>query len=277
MIPLFAGDVFLPHSLEFLQKHFHETSTLQLLLMDRPATQGPSLSGSLAADGRIPVFRRSAIERAIYNGCRVDGLAMEELPFKLVYKANDSNKLVVGSVDKLVDGFVDKPLEASPRNVASTELPGSQQSKHKSPKLSVIVPYYNSHQFFPEALASLEAQSFHDFEVLIVDDGSEPSSMERIHPLISKSTRNIRIFRQSNHGLSYSRNMGVLQSRGELFVFFDPDDVIDPLCLEKLVWKLDQRPDLDFCFPGTVHFGEYQFTNMQPFDPERFLKERYGI
>ena len=254
VVPLFAGDIWLPHSLGFMREYFHQASSLQLLLMGRPVVQGRPL----AAVGRVPVFRRLALEEAVHHDCQLDGLSVEELPFQLVYRMD-------------ISGNGNNFMEESPVRTSSTEHPGSQQSPQlKSPKLSVIIPYYNNHQFFPEALACLEAQSFHDFEVLIVDDGSDSSSFEQMHSLVLQSTRNIRIHRQSNHGLSYTRNMGVLQSRGEFSVFFDPDDLIDPLCLEKLVWKLDQRPDLDFCFPGTVHFGVHQFINMQPFDPQRF-------
>jgi len=102
------------------------------------------------------------------------------------------------------------------------------------PKISVIIPVYNRRESLRRALASVLAQSFQDFEVVIVDDGSKPQ--ERVADDISSDPR-VRVTRHaSNRGPSAARNTGVALAQGTWLAFLDSDDVWLP---EKLIRQLE--------------------------------------
>ncbi len=97
--------------------------------------------------------------------------------------------------------------------------------------ISVIIPAFNPGRFLAEALASVQAQTVHPLEVLLVDDGSEPPIA--IPPAISLP---IRLIRQANAGQAAARNLGMKEAKGEWLAFLDADDVWHP---EKLARQWD--------------------------------------
>ncbi len=103
--------------------------------------------------------------------------------------------------------------------------------------VSVIVPCYNAAEFLEEALRSALAQSYHEVEVLVVDDGSTDNSAEiaRRFP--------VRYIRQENRGLSEARNTGIRESKGSYLVFLDADDRLKPRAIETGLGALALRPD----------------------------------
>lgn len=103
-------------------------------------------------------------------------------------------------------------------------------------KISVVIPVYNSQKYLGECLTSLSKQTFTDFEVIIIDDGStddSPAIIERY----CNSQKNFKVFRQNNSGLSVARNVGVEKSTGEFITFIDSDDYVAKNYLEVLVNK----------------------------------------
>ena len=100
-------------------------------------------------------------------------------------------------------------------------------------KISVIVPCYNVEKYLDDCLKSLLNQSFKDFEIICINDGSKDSTLE-ILKKYEKSDKRIKVINQSNHGVSVARNAGVENSSGEYLTFIDSDDWVNANYLEKL-------------------------------------------
>lgn len=109
------------------------------------------------------------------------------------------------------------------------------------PKVSVIIPTYNRVDLLPETLKSVFLQTFTDYEIIVVDDGSSDDTRAALNPLIESGK--IRYHYQSHRGLSSARNTGIQNSNGKYIAFLDSDDLFTPLKLEKQVAFLDNNPD----------------------------------
>src|SRR5436190_6274214 len=107
------------------------------------------------------------------------------------------------------------------------------------PRLSVIVPVHNVEDYLEECLDSVVAQTFTDYECVMVDDGSTDASAAIAERHAARDQR-FRLVRQENGGLSKARNTGIDHSSGELLVFLDSDDVLPANAYELLVGALDQ-------------------------------------
>jgi glycosyltransferase involved in cell wall biosynthesis len=99
------------------------------------------------------------------------------------------------------------------------------------PQVSVVVTCYNYGKFVAESLESLQKQTFSDFEVIIVDDGSTDNSAEQICPYL-KDCR-FRYIKQKNGGQANAKNRGIKESTAEFIAFLDADDLWEPEKLEK--------------------------------------------
>lgn len=93
-------------------------------------------------------------------------------------------------------------------------------------KISVIVPVYNSSQFLPRCIDSILRQSFTDFELLLIDDGSTDGSGE-ICDAYGNRDKRVRVFHKANGGVSSARNMGLDNAKGEWITFIDSDDWVE--------------------------------------------------
>jgi glycosyltransferase involved in cell wall biosynthesis len=107
------------------------------------------------------------------------------------------------------------------------------------PKVSVVIPAYNAMKYLPETLESVLTQTFTDFEVTIVNDGSSDNICEWCEQITD--TR-VRLISQHNQKLPAARNTGILNSTGEYIAFLDADDIWEPTKLEKQVNYLDNHP-----------------------------------
>jgi glycosyltransferase involved in cell wall biosynthesis len=123
-----------------------------------------------------------------------------------------------------------------------------------NPAVSVIIPTYNRVDLLLEALDSVAAQTFRDYETIVVDDGSseDVSSALRNHP-----TRP-RLLRQAQRGPAAARNNGIFSAQGDLLAFLDSDDLWLPNKLERFVAAIAARPDIP------VFYGP-----MSPVDAQR--------
>jgi hypothetical protein len=106
------------------------------------------------------------------------------------------------------------------------------------PRVSAIIPVFNAAGTVADAIASIESQTFRDFEIVTVDDGSKDASLAAIEPYAGR----VKILRQQNQGPSAARNYGVRESSGELLAFLDADDRWRPTMLERMVAALDANP-----------------------------------
>lgn len=101
------------------------------------------------------------------------------------------------------------------------------------PEVSVIIPVYNTEQFLEDCLNSVLAQTFTDFEIIAVDDGSTDNSAAIVKQFAAKDNR-IVIIHQENKGISEARNTGIKAARGNWITFVDSDDMLAPSFLQKL-------------------------------------------
>lgn len=101
-------------------------------------------------------------------------------------------------------------------------------------KISIIIPVYNVKKYLRECLDSILAQSYKDFEIILVDDGSTDSS-GNICDEYSMKYENIKVLHKNNNGLSSARNAGLDIAQGEYILFIDSDDVVSPIMLETLI------------------------------------------
>lgn len=100
-------------------------------------------------------------------------------------------------------------------------------------KISVVVPVYNVEKYLKRCIESILLQTYKDYEIILVNDGSTDKSGEICNNYVEKYS-NIRVINKSNKGLSDTRNVGIRYSRGEYIFFLDSDDYIVPNCLEVL-------------------------------------------
>ena len=101
------------------------------------------------------------------------------------------------------------------------------------PKISVIVPVYNVEKYLTESLNSLLHQTFDDYDIICINDGSTDKSLDLLKDFSSKNDK-IKIVNQENCGCGCARNRGLKEACGEYIYFFDPDDLIEKNTLEKL-------------------------------------------
>lgn len=104
---------------------------------------------------------------------------------------------------------------------------------NKEPLISVVLPTYNVAQYLQQCLESVAAQTCRHFEVIIIIDGATDGSYEIAHEFCKKDSR-FSVFWQENAGSGPARNAGLAHCRGELVMFVDPDDWVEPELLEKL-------------------------------------------
>jgi len=114
----------------------------------------------------------------------------------------------------------------------------------QSPKVSVIIPTYNYAHFLPEAIQSVLAQTFQDFELFVVDDGSTDNTRE----VVAGFGRRVNYIYQKNKGYSAARNVGIRLSQGEVVAFLDADDTWLPEKLEVQVAYLDNHPEVGIVY-----------------------------
>ena len=106
------------------------------------------------------------------------------------------------------------------------------------PKFSIIVPVYNLEKYVSKCLDSIFNQTFKDFEVIVVNDGSKDNSLD----IIKKY--DVKVIDQKNQGLSASRNNAIKKATGEYLVFVDGDDTIEEELLERLNEASNDNPDI---------------------------------
>ncbi|HEY9784028.1 MAG TPA: glycosyltransferase [Candidatus Obscuribacterales bacterium] len=123
------------------------------------------------------------------------------------------------------------------------------------PLVSIIVPFYNAHQYLAETVASVLAQTYKNFELIIVNDGSSPPSPSQVLRELDQTKINF-INHDGNRGLSQARNTAVAAARGELILPLDQDDLLDPAFLAETVGFLRQHEDVDAVYTTVRIFGD---------------------
>lgn len=121
-------------------------------------------------------------------------------------------------------------------------------------RVSIIISSYNAAKYLQECLVSIQAQTFKDFECIVVDDGSTDNTTEIFSKISDKRFRLIRLDR--NCGISIARNLAIKHANGEYIAVMDADDVAFPERLECQVRFLDAQPKVHFLGTRTVRVLE---------------------
>lgn len=122
------------------------------------------------------------------------------------------------------------------------------------PKISVIIPTYNCSKYITDAIQSVLNQTYNNYEIIIIDDGSTDNTKEILAPYISKNL--IKYIQQSHLGQAAARNRGLNESTGDYIAFLDADDMWKKAKLEKQI-ELIQKSKVDVCY-----------TDSKPIDTE---------
>lgn len=117
-------------------------------------------------------------------------------------------------------------------------------------KISVIIPCYTIEKHLPKCIESVLVQTFTDFELLLVNDGSTDSTLEICESYQAKDSR-IRVFSHTNSGVSYTRNQGIANASGDFILFIDGDDWIETTLLASLYAVAQLHTTLPIC--GITH------------------------
>ena len=132
-------------------------------------------------------------------------------------------------------------------------------------KVSIIIPVYNTEQYLPRCIDSILGQSFTDFELLLIDDGSTDGSAKICDAYAEKDSR-IRVLHKENGGVSSARNLGLNEAKGEWVVFVDSDDWISDNCIKLLTEPLRNK-EFD------IVVGDYRIIGEFPYNLELSLPE----
>lgn len=114
---------------------------------------------------------------------------------------------------------------------------------HSEPLISVVIPVYNVEKYLGQCLESICKQTYHNLEIICVDDGSPDHSIDILNDFASRDSR-VRVIRQQNQGLAAARNSGLEVARGEWITFIDSDDWLETNAYEKCVAHISDDIDL---------------------------------
>lgn len=115
-------------------------------------------------------------------------------------------------------------------------------------KISVIIPAFNCVEYFPQCIDSLLVQTFDDFEIIIVDDGSTDGTYE-LAQHYADAHDHVHVLRQNHQFAGTARNLGLGRAQGEYVIFLDGDDYFEPTLLEEALRRI-QEADADICVFG---------------------------
>jgi glycosyltransferase involved in cell wall biosynthesis len=126
-----------------------------------------------------------------------------------------------------------------------------------TPQVSVIIPAYNAALYIAATLGSAINQTFRDFEIIVIDDGST----DETHAIVERyRDAGVVLISQSNAGQGAARNRGIAAARGEFIALLDSDDLWEPTYLETMVDFLLEHPTVSIAFPDALYFGKSKFN-----------------
>ena len=138
------------------------------------------------------------------------------------------------------------------------------------PKISIIIPSYNSEKTIERAINSVITQNYSNKEIIVVDDGS----FDNTKTILSKYVESINIVTTENFGVSRARNNGIKNAVGDYIMFLDSDDYLLPDCLNTMMGNIDDSDILccSFLIKNNFKTRNYCFDNME-MDQKQFIKK----
>jgi glycosyltransferase involved in cell wall biosynthesis len=154
-------------------------------------------------------------------------------------------------------------------NACHQELEFAYKKDPDIPTVSVIIPCYRQAEFLQDAIDSVLQQTYTDWDIVIVDDGSPDDTTERAKA-VAAAHRNLRIsvITTTNRGLALARNRAIELARGRYILPLDADDKIAPRMLEQCVALLEQQRDIAIAYTDLQQFGAgHELVRAADFDP----------
>ena len=145
-------------------------------------------------------------------------------------------------------------------------------------KISIITASYNYQDYIRETIESVMAQTYQNWEMIIVDDGSKDNSVEVIKDYCNRDSR-IKLFQHEggvNKGLCKTVQLGIEKAQSEWLVFLESDDLITPDYLEEKVKVIRENPDIEFIFNDIETFGERADVYDEYFDMQKKVIKKLG-
>lgn len=131
---------------------------------------------------------------------------------------------------------------------------------NSNPKVSIIIPVYNTEKYLSRCLNSLVKQTLHDIEIICINDGSEDNSLSILENYASSDER-IVLIDQKNQGQSVARNRGIEIARGKYIGFVDSDDWVDDNYFEKLYCAAENN-NCDIAVAGIIRLSKFNKKNL---------------
>ncbi len=141
--------------------------------------------------------------------------------------------------------------------------------RNDAPEVSIIIPAYQHARELPACLRSILTQSFQDFEIILVNDGSTDGTEKALEPFMDR----IEYVRQENRGGNAARNRGYGEASGRYLLFCDADIVMRRDCLDTMVRTLEGNPDASYAY-CSFRYGWKKFP-LWPFDADRLRRMNY--
>lgn len=131
---------------------------------------------------------------------------------------------------------------------------GSPGSEERAPRVSIIIPAYRAAGYIQAAIDSVFAQTFKDYEVIVVNDGSPDT--EELERVLEPYRERILYIKQENRGVSAARNVAIRASRSPFIAQLDPDDLWEPEYLAVQIETIERDPSIDVLYPNALVFGD---------------------
>lgn len=140
-----------------------------------------------------------------------------------------------------------------------------------TPKVSVIVPVYNTEKYLEQCIASITSQTLKEIEIIIIDDGSKEECATLCDKIAEKDAR-IKVIHKENEGPGFARNCGIAAACGEYLGFVDSDDFIDSLMYESL-YNSALKYDADIAISGVSFVGGNTFSQSGEIQEKHYFDE----
>ena len=154
------------------------------------------------------------------------------------------------------------------------------KEKNTKALISIIIPVYNAEKYISNTIKSLFSQTYKNFEVIIIDDGSSDNSMQIVDKEMKQKNIPYTIIRQANQGVGKARNVGYENANGEWILFLDADDTINPFSIEIYTKIIEKEEKVDIIFSkfrdvdekNSLDSAEYENTYSW-IEKDKILKE----
>ena len=205
-------------------------------------------------------FNTKKIMTLLWNLNRVDKKKQyNKILYKEIYEILKSDNYIHEQFNNFEINFLNHLKNNGEKRTSKIFL---YSPKEKNPQISVIIPIYNCEKYIKECLSSLIKQTFKNFEIICINDGSNDDTLKILKKFEAKDERII-IFNQNNSGPGIARNIGMKKSKGEYLIFLDSDDIFKKTMLEELYIKIKENDsDVVIC-------------NSQNFEKKKWWKKFY--